>query len=411
MIGEKAWEYSLWEGLSGPIHLGLLRQERNKLEDMSAMIFSRRLSPWVVAGLLFFSGIGRAQTPPLPPPAVIKPVVNRDYLPVALNLINEAKKTVDFIQLEFHYDPTVMRIQEALQAAAARGVSVRGLLEDSVSFNRRSQTYLEKSGIDAVLDTPEKMTHAKLFIADGEKVLLGSTNLSGNSIDNNNETNVYVEDKRLGAYFEKYFEALREDSLAEPKVGALVLPAIATVVNRQYYPEVSKLLSGAKTRIWVVMYGTRYYQGSEVSLVNKLLDALVAARKRGVEVKVLMDWSDYNQTLNAINAETKKRLEKDGIDVRYDRADVTTHAKLVVVDERAVVGSVNWGYDALERRNEASLIISDTAAVKYYADYFLRLWGESTPGAPATAPSPAAPVPVAPAAPGAAPDIEIDDRG
>jgi phosphatidylserine/phosphatidylglycerophosphate/cardiolipin synthase-like enzyme len=109
----------------------------------------------VAAALLLLTGTLLAQTPSSPPIPVIQPVVNRDYLPVVLNLINGAKKTVDFIQLEFHYDPTVKQIQEAMRAAAARGVSVRGLIEDSVSFNRKSQTYLEKYGIDAVLDTPE----------------------------------------------------------------------------------------------------------------------------------------------------------------------------------------------------------------------------------------------------------------
>ncbi len=350
-----------------------------------------RLSAFALAAGLSAGASAFSQTPALLPSPVIRPVVNRDYLPAVLALIEGAKQTIDFIQLEFHYDPTVKRIQDALGAAARRGVRVRGLIDNSIDFNRKSLPFLVKFGIDAALDTPEKMTHAKLFIADGERILIGSTNLSGNSIDNNNETNVYVEDKVLGAYFRAYFEALREDSAAEPKVGAAQASSITAVVNRQYYPEVSRMLGGAKKRIWVIMYGARYYQGSETSLVNKLLDALVAARRRGVEVRVLMDLSDYNRKLNEINAETKARLEKDGIAVRYDREDVTTHAKLVLVDDAAVVGSVNWGYDALERRNEASLIISDPATVDYFAGYFLQLWDEKEPEAAAPSPAPVLP--------------------
>lgn len=332
-----------------------------------------------------------AQTPAPAAAPVIRPVVDRDYLPAVLALIEGARKSIDFIQLEFHYDPTVKKIQDALRAAAGRGVAVRGLIDDSIDFNRKSLPFLKKFGIDVAPDTPEKMTHSKLFVADGERILIGSTNLSGNSIDNNHETNVYVEDRALGAYFGKYFEALRKDSAAEPPVGSAAVPSVAAVVNRGYFPAVSALLETAKQRIWVIMYGTRYYQGAGASLVNRLLDSLVAAQRRGVEVRVLMDLSDYNLKLNEINAETKARLERDGIAVRYDRKDVTTHAKLVLVDGTAVVGSVNWGYDALERRNEASLIISDPATVESFAGYFLRLWDEGKPEAavPSATPAPA----------------------
>ena len=82
------------------------------------------------------------ETGKLPPP-VVKPVVNREYLPVVLEMIENAGESIEFIQLEFHYDPTVKKIQDALKAAVKRGVKVRGILEDKVYFNPKSNQFLK----------------------------------------------------------------------------------------------------------------------------------------------------------------------------------------------------------------------------------------------------------------------------
>ncbi|MDP8214143.1 MAG: phospholipase D-like domain-containing protein [Candidatus Euphemobacter frigidus] len=336
--------------------------------------------------LLFFLSASGLQPPLLAQiPAVlspvIKPVVNRDYLPTILGMINDAKKSIDFIQLEFHYDPTVKKIQDALKAAVKRGVVVRGILEDDIYFNPKSNEFLNRFGIKSVLDTPKKATHNKMFIVDGEKVLLGSTNLSGNSIDNNNETNIYAEDRRLGSFFESYFNKLLKNSYAEPEMEPLGLPGLWTVTNRQHFEALMSLLTGAKKRIRVMMYGMKYYTGKRYadSKTNRLINALIAARKRGVDVKVMLDRSDYNKILNKINTATRKHLEAGGVEVRYDPEKITTHAKLVIADGHAMVGSANWGYLAMDVRNECSLITSEPAAVSFFEDYFTKLWKEGAP--------------------------------
>ncbi|MFH1037205.1 MAG: phospholipase D-like domain-containing protein [PVC group bacterium] len=342
--------------------------------------------PGILLALLFSGVTGpplRGQSP-TPPPLLIKPVVNREYLPAVLGMIEGARRSIDFIQLEFHYDPTVKKIQDALKAAAARGVAVRGILEDDISFNPKSNTFLNQFGIKSTLDTPKKATHNKLFIVDGEKVLIGSTNLSGNSIDNNNESNVYVEDARLGAFFTAYFENLLKDSFAEPELETLEIPGIRTVVNRQHFDALRGMLDGARKRVRVLMYGMKYYTGQYAadSRTNRLIDALIDAHKRSVDVKVILDRSNYNQTLNQINKATRTYLEAGGVEVREDPEAVTTHAKVVIADDRVMIGSANWGYLAMDIRNESSLIVSDPATVSFFEDYFMKIWGESAPVPP-----------------------------
>jgi hypothetical protein len=70
--------------------------------------------------------------------SAVKPVVNKEYLPVLLDLIAAATNSIDFLQLEYHDDATALRIDAALAEAVKCGVRVRGLLDDGVDFNAGS---------------------------------------------------------------------------------------------------------------------------------------------------------------------------------------------------------------------------------------------------------------------------------
>ena len=309
----------------------------------------------------------------------VRPVVNREYLPAVLDLINAATNSIEFVQLEMHDDRAVQAIEAALAAAVKRGVRVRGLLDDGVDFNAAAVERLLALGAEAKLDTPVKMTHSKLAIVDGRIVLLGSTNWTGNSMGNNNESNVRLDDPVLAAYFGRYVAALWADSAAEPDLPAVESGAVKTVVNRQYFPEVMGLFQSATQRIRVVMYGINYSPKYAGSKVNQLVEALAAARARGVDVAVAVDLSDYNHLLNKVNAPAKKFLADAGVATFDDSLKTTTHAKVVVADGCAVIGSVNWGKDALENRNETCLAIRDPAVADRFAEYFERVVADGAP--------------------------------
>lgn len=320
---------------------------------------------WVAAGLLACGAgacVGAAGT--------VRPVVNRAYLPALLELIDGATNTIEFLQLECHGDRTESRIETALADAVQRGIKVRGLLDDGVDFNAASVKRLQALGVEVELETPEKMTHAKLVVVDGQRVLLGSTNWTGNSMDNNNETNVRLDDPILAAVFARYIAALWADSAAEPDLPSVESGMVKTLVNRQYFPEVLGLFNAATQRIRVVMYGISYSPKYAGGKVNQLVEALAVARARGVDVAVVVDLSDYNRLLNKVNRPAKEYLAAAGVAVFDDPAKITTHAKMIVADDVAVIGSVNWGKDALEKRNETGVVVRDPEIADYFATYF-----------------------------------------
>ncbi len=302
----------------------------------------------------------------------VTPVVNRDYLPTLLGLIHGATQSIEFIQLECNDDRIMAQVEAALAAAVQRGVAVRGLLDDGVDFNAAAVARLQPLGVDVKLDTPAKMTHAKVVIVDGRVVLLGSTNWTGNSMYNNNESNVLVADPAIADYFARYLATLWADSAAEPELSPLISTAVQTVINRQYFSAVLALFQTATQRIHVVMYGINYSPKYAGSKVNQLVEALAAAAERGVAVSVTMDLSDYNHTLNNVNRAAKDYLMQAGVTVFDDPLKTTTHAKVIVADDAVVIGSVNWGRDALEKRNEAAVLVRDRSVADFFADYAQR---------------------------------------
>lgn len=304
----------------------------------------------------------------------IVPVVNKRYLPVLLETIGGAKKSIDFIQLEWQYKPAVKRIQDALQAAIERGVKVRGLIEDHIDFNVTSVAFLKKFGIDAKLDTTEKMTHNKLFIVDRSTVLMGSTNITENSMERNNETNVLIRDPAVGVFFTDYFEKVWADSAKEPGMKPFSSGSVRVIFNREYFGRLLDLFEKATGSIRVLVYGVSYSTKNPESKASRLVDALIAAEKRGIDVKVMLDKSNYNEIINRVNTKTKKHLEAGGVEVRWDDEQVTSHAKLICVDGVVVIGSYNWGYDAMDRRNENAVFIRDKAVDEFFLRYFDTLW-------------------------------------
>jgi len=307
-------------------------------------------------------------------PAIV-PVLNQGYLPQARELIQGAEEYIHILLLEIHKDGITISLMEDLISAQKRGVEIKVLLENNLSCNQESLTYLKGKGIEARFDSPNKFLHHKLMIVDGKEVLLGSTNWSYMSLDYNNETNVLVKDSDVTRYYEEYFQLLWKDPTQEPRVPLLkTKKVIPLAVKKDYSNQLHNLLSQAQKRIHIIMYGMRYYPQYPDSIVNTILNDLIGAKKRGVEVKVLLDKSDYNQKLNSFNEEAAQYLENNGIEVRFDSPEVHTHAKLVIVDGATFLGSSNWGYGGLKLYLGSNVLLLDPQITDAYEKYFQRLW-------------------------------------
>jgi phosphatidylserine/phosphatidylglycerophosphate/cardiolipin synthase-like enzyme len=92
--------------------------------------------------------------------------------------------------------------------------------------------------------------------------------------------------------------------------------------------------------------------------------ALVAAHKRGVEVRVILDRSKEREDYSAA-----KFLEHEGVPVMIDSQHAIAHNKVMVVDgETVITGSFNFTRAAEERNAENLVVIHSDALAKQYGE-------------------------------------------
>ena len=335
-------------------------------------------------------------------PCLVTPVIDRPgsdaYCDAVAPLIERAETTIDLLLSTA--DVTGVPLWEGILAAAERGVIVRVLLDASdwapeiTRGNEEVVEYLSERGIDCRLDDPAVTTHAKLLIVDRAVVALGSTNWNRYAFGTHEQTNVVVEASEVGRVFGEYFDRLWEARLAEEGIelgtfdpvsdGATIVPLPDGPGTALYASLVLELLRGARRSVHVAMYRVSIYPSYPDSLANELVDALISAAGRGLDVRVLIDdCSTYAESADA-NLASAITLHQRGIEVRLDAPEETTHAKLIVIDEESVVlGSTNWNYYSLERNVEVNVgLLRIPAVAAPFEAYFEILWESGRPLAP-----------------------------
>lgn len=154
---------------------------------------------------------------------------------------------------------------------------------------------------------------------------------------------------------------------------------VIPIPNREYVPALHKALQSAEKSIKIIMFSARYYPQYKNDANSLILNDLINAAQRGVSVEVILDASNWNRSNTLDNKAFADTLKKCGVKVYFDPPDVTSHNKLILVDGKiTIVGSTNWSYYALERNNEASVLIYSQEVTEYFTKYFEKVKELST---------------------------------
>lgn len=131
--------------------------------------------------------------------------------------------------------------------------------------------------------------------------------------------------------------------------------------------ELARLIKAAKKEIVVASYAfSSKYLGN----------ALSAARKRGVKVRVILD-GDIARKAYSID----EWLAGEGIEVRFIAVKGgNMHHKFMLIDgKRLMVGSYNFTNDSEFRNHEAAIFTNNKVLINAFAAEFERLWSQCTP--------------------------------
>jgi cardiolipin hydrolase len=130
---------------------------------------------------------------------------------------------------------------------------------------------------------------------------------------------------------------------------------------------IAHLIGEARKSIYVAIYSfTR----------DGLARALIDAKNRGVEVKVIMEEENaYGQ------GSDYRMLKEAGVDIRLDGNPALMHHKFAVIDgELVVTGSYNWSTAAEDRNDENFVVIRDRHVAEAFTQEFNRLWSQTIVG-------------------------------
>ena len=155
---------------------------------------------------------------------------------------------------------------------------------------------------------------------------------------------------------------------AQAAVTAVPNP-VRVLADATYYDTLAALITNADQRIDLAMFVFKTGKGRNNRPAGLARD-LVAARQRGVKVRVILEESRHDPTLNRSNQETAQLLRKGGVAVFFDSPHRTNHAKLAVIDGRyCLVGSHNLTQSALKYNHEFSLLLDNPTLAKEILAY------------------------------------------
>jgi len=137
------------------------------------------------------------------------------------------------------------------------------------------------------------------------------------------------------------------------------------------FPTLLREINNADDSVHLIVFEINYYDNYPDSPSNQLIEALVGAKDRGVDVKIITDGVLFDHD------ENYEYLTGLGLNVKSDTDDKVTHNKLVIIDsEKVIVGSSNWSYHSLVENHESNVIITNSDIARDFENYFNGVWDD-----------------------------------
>ncbi|MBI5154834.1 hypothetical protein HZA57_06325 [Candidatus Poribacteria bacterium] len=387
-------------------------------------MLTRRIVVLIALPLLLLTATPMRAQEQAPVPAQVQPINSRDYFPAMEKLIASARHSVRICLFEVEFytqypDSASNKLITALCDAAKRGVDVTVVIDRSTwrnsgthdVINQTSGVMLAEAGCSVYLDPDEVLSHQKMAIFDRDIVVVASANWKHYSLNLNNEVGVVMFSRRVAMEYNQYYAQRMADGTLFIPAGTQPAPLanelkpsdlgmtpysadnVEFLNNRWYFPRAAQAIRRAKTSVELVQNYANYYgevknpkpgrPANKPPETDLLLKELIAAHKRGVKVRAVFDltWSkDYQRPWSSATIEFANRLMAAGIEVYRDDPTVTTHAKMLLIDdEEVIVGSTNWSIQALEENNECSVLVHSPEMVqKVYRPYVDQIFAAAT---------------------------------
>jgi len=286
------------------------------------------------------AGVGCEATDPRTPPTTS--FIGPDGLQARFAGYIDAAQTSLDVQM---YLFTVDALADRVIAAKNRGVAVRVLLDPDHEGNVDVRDRLSGGGV-MVRNAPARFefAHAKYMIVDGARAVIASANFNFGAFDSERNYGAVDDDPDDVADLQAIFDA-DWDGAADPDLGCTRL--IVSPINSR--TRILALIASAQTTMELSVI---YLSDSSVRT------AVSPAKQRGVDVRVILaDPAGFPE-----NEQTAVTFDNQGIPVRY-ATTFDLHAKLIIADGVAFVGSENLSPTSLASNREVGLLVTEPTPV------------------------------------------------
>ncbi|MBO0769683.1 MAG: hypothetical protein J2O48_13450 [Solirubrobacterales bacterium] len=257
------------------------------------------------------------------------------------NYVQSATKSIDVTM----YALQDTKFTQLLGDAAAKGVKVRVILDGSSnekSHNTDAYNYLKAHNVQVVWSSDKfTYTHEKSIVVDNSSAAIMSLNLQSQYYSTSREFAVIDHDASDVKADEDTFNADFQDKSITPSDGT---DLVWSPTDSQ--KQLLALINGAKKTLLV--------ENEEMG-DSDITNALVAAAKRGVDVKIAMtDNSSYHSAFSQLTAAGAH------VATYAQNAKLYIHAKAIVADSKTFIGSENFSSNSLNKNRELGLISTDS---------------------------------------------------
>lgn len=288
--------------------------------------------------------------------------------------INNADKSID---LALYGYSRIFAIEEALKNAIKRGVKIRLVIDmDDKGKNiypdtERLLTIVSDYKDDRFSNESQKLMHNKFCIFDDKILITGSANLSHTDMSGFNSNSVIVIDSLdIAKIYKQEFEQMYSGKFHNEKTsnGYKKLKIDDKLLEIYFSPQhksltyaVLPLIRNAKKYIYIPTF---------VLTERRVTEELIKAKKRGVDVRIIID------ALNASIKHSKhNELRAGGLLVKTENYAGKMHSKSMIVDdEYTIIGSMNFSNSGENKNDENLIVIKDSEIAKFYKDFFLYQW-------------------------------------
>jgi len=318
--------------------------------------------------------------------------------------IKGATSSIEFESYIFYNDAVGARFAHALAAAARRGVRVRVVVDGIGSwgwvkafgpllaeagaawkvyhqlpwekfFSRTERRQVTFTTLIRLVRKINNRNHRKVCIVDRETAFLGSRNITDVHSEKVSgekawrDTSVVVEGQGVSDLlfaFERVWFGRRwrkRNPVSTREMSPLVRLNITRRLRVKDYSRLKGKITRAKDRVWI----TNAYFVPHKSLLR----ALLAAASKGADVRILLPEKSDVFFIPWVASASQYGLLKAGARV-FEYQPTVLHAKTLLVDDWALVGSSNLNHRSLMHDLEADVFLTHPHSKDELRDQFLR---------------------------------------